>query len=185
MENNSNNFIQKNSPDGALKNMLQGKDFLQSSEWRNFQESVRRKTYDISSEGFWASIIEHTLLLVGKYFYVPRGPVIGEIANNKFQISNKDSISNDQIQNGMQRLINLAKKNGIGWIRIEPNDENVLEIIKNSVGVRFIEPGKEGFNKLNPYGRGKYKITKAPHDMQPRELFIIDITNRKRSSWRI
>jgi len=117
-------------------------DFLQSNQWRKFQESVGRKTYLINSEYFYASIIEHTLSIVGRYFYVPRGPQI--------RIKNYDL----GIKNNLDRLIALAKKVKIGWIRIDPESEEVLELIKKAADC---------------------KVQKAPHDMQPKELFIIDI----------
>jgi len=126
-------FIQDNSPDGG---------FLQSLEWGRFQESVGRRTFNISEENFWANIIEHSLPIVGKYLYIPRGPIL-EISNDKFQISK-----------WMQELTDLAKKNNAGWIRIEPANEKILKIIKKDIG---------------------YKIVKAPHDMQPRELLMVDI----------
>jgi peptidoglycan pentaglycine glycine transferase (the first glycine) len=135
-------------------------DFLQSNQWRNFQESVGRKTFlidtpkDVKSQGdhvprrFYASIIEHTLPVVGRYFYVPRGPVLChlELAEG----SNLDSSTGL----GMTKLIDLAKENKVGWIRIEPENEEILEKIKKATN---------------------YKIQKAPHDMQPKEIFVIDI----------
>jgi lipid II:glycine glycyltransferase (peptidoglycan interpeptide bridge formation enzyme) len=134
-----------------IKNSLMQKnffadEFLQSDEWRKFQESVGRRTFSIFEENFRASIIEHKLPMVGKYFYVPRGPIFNEI------------------QNGMQELVNLAKKNEIGWIRFDAENEEMLESIKNSV---------KDNNYCSPQ---KYKIKKAPHDMQPKEVFVIDIT---------
>jgi peptidoglycan pentaglycine glycine transferase (the first glycine) len=117
MNSNIINFIQKNSSEGG---------FLQSDEWRKFQESVGCKTFCVSDEGFYASIIEHQLPVAGKYFYIPRGP-LGE--------------------GKMEDVINLAKKEKANWIRIDVD-----------------------------YRNSNYKIVKAPHDMQPRELFVIDIT---------
>jgi peptidoglycan pentaglycine glycine transferase (the first glycine) len=131
------NFIQQNSPDGG---------FLQSDEWRKFQEGVGRKTHDISSDNFCASIVEHKLPIVGKYLYVPRGPIY----NLQFTIYNQFSILNDQIK----KLIELAEKNNAGWIRIEPANEEILSAIKKNIN---------------------YKITKAPHDMQPKEILVMDI----------
>ena len=119
-------FIQQNSPDGG---------FLQSEQWRKFQEAVGRRTFNISSDGFYASIIEHRLPIVGKYFYVPRGPIIS--CNMEHETCNME----------FDKLTSLAKKEKAGWIRMDVNYEN-----------------------------SKYKIVKAPHDMQPRELFVIDIT---------
>lgn len=97
------------------------KDFLQSEEWRKFQEAAGRRTFLISD----VSIIKHTLSVVGSYLYVPRGDVSEMIVN----------------------LIELAKKEKAGWIRIDTD-----------------------------YNIGNYKIVKAPHDIQPREIFVIDIT---------
>ncbi len=144
MLNNPEKFIQANSPDGG---------FLQSSEWRKFQAVVGRKTYNISADGFWANVIEHSLPVVGKYFYAPRGPVVQD-TRYKIQDTNKSQNSKSKIENGMQELIDLAEENKTGWIRIELASEEILEKIKNNI---------------------QYKITKAPHDVQPKEIFIVDI----------
>ncbi|MCX6765369.1 MAG: peptidoglycan bridge formation glycyltransferase FemA/FemB family protein [Candidatus Moranbacteria bacterium] len=127
-------FIQKSSPDGG---------FLQSEHWSMFQESFGRKTFHIEQGEFWANIIEHKLPVVGSYFYIPRGPIIG--------ITNYES----GIRNKLNSLVGLAKENKAGWIRIEPANKEVLESIEDSVN---------------------YKITKTPHDMQPKEILILDVT---------
>lgn len=124
--------MEKNSPDGG---------FLQSDWWKKFQSSVGRKTLNIKGENFWANIIEHKLPLVGKYFYIPRG--------NIFKIKDKD------VRNYFDNLVILARENKIGWIRIEPASQEVLEITKKNISL---------------------PIVKAPHEMQPKELFIIDCT---------
>lgn len=98
------------------------KDFLQSEEWRKFQEAAGRRTFFVSG----VSIIEHNLPIVGKYFYIPRGAVS---------------------ENNSEQIINLAKREKIGWVRID-----------------------EDFKNKN------YTVKKAPHDMQPKEVFVIDIT---------
>jgi peptidoglycan pentaglycine glycine transferase (the first glycine) len=133
-----NKFIQGNSPDGG---------FLQSEEWRKFQESVGRKTFHVESEGFWANVVEHKLPIVGKYFYIPRGPIMS--CNTQHETCNK----------GIKNLIELAKRENAGWIRIDANNSS-LDIIRNSVEING--------NKL--------KIVRAPHDMQPREILVMDIT---------
>ena len=113
-------------------------DFLQSKIWRGFQQAVGREVFEVEN----VSIIKHTLPLVGDYFYIPRVEV---------ESSKREVVSD---------LIRLAKENNVGWIRIEPETENALNTIQNSLG------------NLVP----KYKIVKAPHDMQPREAFVIDIS---------
>lgn len=122
--------------------LVQNNNFLQSEEWRKFQEAVGRRTFFISSESFYASIIEHSLPIVGNYFYIPRGPIIN------IQESGK---SEQEIQN----LLELAKKEKAGWARFDPENQEVLEKIKKST---------------------KLKIVKAPHDVQPKQLFMIDIS---------
>ena len=154
MLNDSEKFIQANSPDGG---------FLQSEKWRTFQDSIGRKTHNISAEGFWANIVEHTLPVVGKYFYIPRGPVVQD--------------TNNQIPEQIRKLIDLAEKEKMGWIRIDPAMGNVLEIIKNAVGTDLVSVlgQTQGVGQTQGLPLRRYKIVKAPHDMQPKEIFIIDI----------
>jgi peptidoglycan pentaglycine glycine transferase (the first glycine) len=128
-----NEFLQQNSPDGGI---------LQSSAWQQFQEAVGRKTHVIESAGFSASIIEHALPIVGKFFYIPRGPIL----NFKHQTSNIESLSN---------LLMLAKKEDAGWIRIDTVSEDFVKMVKE--------------NASRP-------IVKAPHDVQAREIFVLDIS---------
>lgn len=133
------------------------KDFLQSEQWRNFQKAAGRRTFLISDESFHASIIEHKLSIVGKYFYIPRWPsarILNSIRRGG-QIPNKSQNTKNQIQN----LINLAKEENVGWIRIEPASEDVLNLLGHQMS--------------------KYKIVKAPHDMQPREILVMDIAKNE------
>ena len=153
------------------------KNFLQSAEWRGFQKSVGRKTFFVESNGsassadrFSASLIEHDLPIVGKYFYCPRGPIFSaeaeRILNSEFRISNEFPMTNDQISNGFKiqnskfkiafsEIIKVAKENNAGWVRIDPENENILNLIKENTDC---------------------KIVRAPHDMQPKEIFVIDIS---------
>jgi len=61
---------------------------------------------------------------------------------------------NEKLKNNFDELIRLAKENNAGWIRIDPETDELLEAIRKNT---------------------KYKIAKAPHDMQPKELYVIDI----------
>ena len=172
MEKDAINFIQSNSPDGG---------FLQSEEWRKFQESAGNRTFHIESQKspssppfekgedfFWANVIEHKLPIVGSYFYIPRGPVMRISNSPSYLISQPEAdppLADNKIPNlksEIKNLINLAKENNIGWIRIEPQNEKTLEVI----------------SKVEPFSiqGSTFETRKSPHDMQPRELFIIDIT---------
>jgi peptidoglycan pentaglycine glycine transferase (the first glycine) len=131
MDEKITNFIRQKSPDGG---------FLQSVEWKKFQESIGRKTYTIQDDSFWANIIEHKLPIVGNYFYIPRGPVM--------------ALNTEQVTYNINSIIKLAKENSAGWIRIEPANEEALKLIKENIN---------------------YKIAKAPHDMQPKEILVMDI----------
>jgi lipid II:glycine glycyltransferase (peptidoglycan interpeptide bridge formation enzyme) len=146
MDNKLNKFIQSNSPDGG---------FLQSDHWRCFQESVGRKTNYISAEDEGeviasANILTHVLPVVGNYFYVPRGFVLAQNAKRKTQ--NQSA----KLKIFFSDLAGLAKNNNIGWIRVEPNSEEELELIRA--------------NLLNGL-----KIKKSSVDMQPREILVLDI----------
>jgi len=151
MENKINNFIQSNSPDGG---------FLQSVYWKKFQESVGRKTYDISASDengeplVCASIITHSLPIAGRYFYIPRGPVIEK---SKIQNPNVKQNPKSKIQIFFNELIDLAGKNNIGWIRIEPDSEEKLKLIQDNLPKNL-------------------KIQKSSVDMQPREILVMGIS---------
>jgi len=136
-------------------------DFLQSEQWRKFQEAAGRRTFLISSNNFHASIIEHNLPIVGKYFYVPRGPIChlersGAESKDLIGLDSSTS-SRGETALGMTKLLDLAKKEKAGWIRIDVSSEGVLK----TLGVQEGHP---------------VSIKKAPHDMQPQEVFLIDIS---------
>ena len=115
---------------------------MQSSVWKQFQEAVGRKTHVIESAGFSASIIEHALPIVGKFFYIPRGPIL----DLEHRSSNIESLSD---------LLMLAKKEDAGWIRIDAVSEYFMEMVKENAS---------------------RSIVKAPHDVQPREIFVLNIS---------
>jgi lipid II:glycine glycyltransferase (peptidoglycan interpeptide bridge formation enzyme) len=141
------NFRWRANEIGTNIKMTNHMNFLQSPEWRKFQEAVGRKTYTSPQPSPYKgggdfSIIEHQLPIVGKYFYVPKWPMAWNMEHGTWNTI-KDEI------------LKLAKVNNAKWIRIEPENEKILKAIKNNI---------------------KYKIAKAPHDMQPRQIFVVDIT---------
>lgn len=119
-------------------------EFLQSREWFGLQEATGKSTVLFEEGDFVANGIVHTLPVVGRYLYVPRGPIV---ENDKLQMPS--------VKKGINNLIALAKEKKVKWVRIEPETEEILEEIKKSI---------------------PYKVVHAPHNMQPREILKIDIT---------
>ncbi|MCK9378521.1 MAG: peptidoglycan bridge formation glycyltransferase FemA/FemB family protein [Candidatus Moranbacteria bacterium] len=119
-------------------------DFLQSEDWRKFQESVGCRTFGVFSGGFSVSIIEHKLPIVGNYFYAPRG----------FVIPAEAGIQDTGCKFLIKDIFNLAKKEKVNWIRFDAKNKDVLRIMEDC----------------------GLKVEKAPHDMQPSQTFVIDIS---------
>ncbi|MDP3957751.1 MAG: peptidoglycan bridge formation glycyltransferase FemA/FemB family protein [bacterium] len=138
-------------------------DFLQSEEWMKFQEATGREVVRLSQDGFSANGIMHTLPLVGKYLYTPRWPS-SRISNYSFESEPEGSSLKVDDQFLISKLIEKAEEKKVNWVRIEPQTEEVLEMIrKEIVTLRLTQSGN-------------LAMTKAPHDVQPRETFVMDIT---------
>lgn len=88
----------------------------------------------------------HVLPVVGKYLYTPRFPGHGVL----------------DLKTVIGEMCVLAQKMQFGWIRIEPETEAVLESWKQQI-LLCANTDELGFKK-------------APHDMQPRETFVVDVT---------
>ncbi len=122
------------------------KEFLQSESWLRLQEAVGKEAVPFGNGDFSANGIVHALPLVGEYLYIPRGP-----RGTNFSAQG-GPVSDGQFS--ISQLIEKAKEQKCHWVRVEPMAEEILEAIKKSV---------------------PYRVVKAPHDMQPREVFKIDI----------
>lgn len=132
--NKTENSNRNNFPKESLNQAVQGKDFLQSRSWADFQKEFGNIVYNISERDFDLNIIEYKLPIVGKYLYVPR----------------RDFSSKEELRS----VVELAKDKNIGWIRLDISNKRVHELI-------------------HELGLG---VKKAPHDMQPRQVFKIDIS---------
>lgn len=97
--------------------------FLQSEEWRAFQEASGRRTFRFENESCFVNIIEHDLPWIGKYWYVPRGPVM----------SNHGAEA-EACENLFAEMAARAEKENIGWLRIEPADESALQSLEKVFG---------------------------------------------------
>ncbi len=151
----------------TLENFLEtfrNEAFLQSEDWRKFQEAEGHKTFHfenvLRSENqkilfcVWANMIEHKLSIVGKYFYSPRGPIIQRGTNN-------GSIEVADFEKSLNSLIQVAKENRAGWIRFDVQSEDDLVLIKKTAQRIFASKTS--------------CLKKSPHDMQPAQILVIDI----------
>lgn len=116
------------------------------------QEATGKQIVSFAENGFSANGIVHELPLVGKYLYVPRGP----------RTVNKEQSAN--IKPAIERLIEIAREKNAKWVRIEPETEELLGVIQKEI------------EALRRAQIDNLRVVKAPHDMQPREIFKIDIT---------
>lgn len=129
-------FLAMHAKDGGL---------LQSEGWRLFQDASGKKTKCLGGSGYLASAILHELPMVGKYLYVPRGPVVREIETDYAQC--------------LAHLVAYGNEVGARWIRIEPASDGFLDHIRRQERVKG--------------------LWKSPHDMQPREVLVLDITRER------
>lgn len=87
----------------------------------------------------------------GVYGFVHTLPLVGSYLY--FPKYPWKDISNFKFQ--ISQILTEARKRNISWIRVEPENESLLVELKEA------------------YGKS---LVKAPHDMQPRENLVIDIT---------
>ncbi len=143
----------------VLQSHIADGGFLQSNEWLHFQELLGHRIFHFEADDCFANIIEYTLPPIGKYWYIPRGPVIinQQLTNNNHQtaINRQQTTSNHKPSEAfLHSIVVKAKQEGVGWIRIEPAKESDL-----SVWEQFPE----------------VSIKKAAHDTQPREILVMPI----------
>jgi len=121
-------------------------ELLQSEEWMRFQETSGRRVVRLLDVRWSANGVAHHLPFVGDYLYVPRGPR---------KRTNKEAAKADGggLGGAMKALLAKAGALGAAWVRIEPESEAALADIRESIPDAY--------------------VTKAPHDMQPKEVLRI------------
>ena len=120
-----------NTQDGGL---------LQSEEWSKFKAETGLKTFLLrTKDSFVASILKYNLPFGLKYFFIPRGPLL--------------SVNNDTVAK-LGELVELAKQEGVSWIRVEPQSQDDLEFLRKNIN---------------------YKIVKTAKDIQPPQTLILNL----------
>ncbi len=97
------------------------RSFLQTTDWLNFQKYIGRKTWRFDDGKIKANIIKHELPLGKSYLYIPHGPAIslGEIQSGL----------KNEVDNFWNYLKDLAKENKSIFIKMEPMEDVVTEVI--------------------------------------------------------
>lgn len=109
-----------------LQSQILDGGFLQSQAWMDFQKLTSKRVFHFEAAGCFANVIEHTLPIVGKYWYIPRGPVVVQNADTK-----------QTIQSFFTEIITQAKQEKIAFIRIEPANEDLMKSWSEISGITF------------------------------------------------
>jgi lipid II:glycine glycyltransferase (peptidoglycan interpeptide bridge formation enzyme) len=91
--------------------------------------------------GFEGHAFVHALPIFGSYLFVPRGPVI-----------DPSRLASEELRD---MLSESARVSRAGWIRVEPQTEEALGILKQAYGA--------------------YRVVAAPRDINPRETFMVSL----------
>ena len=97
------------------------KSFLQTQDWLDFQKYIGRKTWRFDDGKIRANIIQHDLPFGKNYLYIPHGP---EISLGEIQSGLKN-----EVDNFLKYLKDLAKENKSIFIKMEPMEDVVMEVI--------------------------------------------------------
>ncbi len=126
------------------------RSFLQTKEWLDFQKNVGRKTWRFDDGKIRANIIQHDLPFGKNYLYIPHGP----------------EISFDEISGGIKNelaqfvayLKNLARENKSIFIKIEPLDDKVIELL-HSFGF------KKSSKEIQPHRSAVVNLDKSEEEL--------------------
>src|SRR3989338_9654664 len=97
------------------------KSFLQTKDWLDFQKHVGHKTWRFDDGKIRANIIQYKIPFGKNYLYVPHGP---EISFGEIQSGLKN-----EIDNFLKYLKDLGKENKSIFVKMEPLDDVVMEVI--------------------------------------------------------
>lgn len=108
-------FLTTNARDGGL---------FQSDEWARLQAASGHEAHPVQGIGFEGHAFVHTLPFVGRYLFLPRGPIIDSavFASEEFR----------------QQLITIAGTTRSAWIRVEPQTVEALDILRTAFGTEQV-----------------------------------------------
>jgi len=126
--------------------------FLQSPEWELFQRALGKETFRVGRSLF----VVEKLPLGLRYAYCPRGPILTSSP------SVEGEVPEGRRGSWVKNILQEVAKRGCAWIRIEPNSEEELGEAQQNVQ-------RSTFN-------ASVSWRKAPKDVQPREILVMDIS---------
>lgn len=147
--------------------------FLQSREWKKFEELEGRETFWIEGDGFWALAVKEVTPL-GAYLYCPYGPVLGGDESADVSCEGGDDVNDCRKRNGLaferalRSLRELAKEQKAFFVRVEPRLVDDVEKDGGSwekCGLSVEEMEKMGLKKSR--------------DLNPAHTWVLDLT----ASW--
>ncbi len=128
----SRTFLTTQAPDGGL---------LQSDEWARLQVAAGHEALPFAGVGFEGHAFVHTLPIFGSYLFVPRGPIV-----------DSSRLASEELRD---MLSESARVSRAGWIRVEPQTEEALGILKQAYGAD--------------------RVVTAPRDINPRETLMASL----------
>ncbi len=140
------------------------KSFLQTEEWLNFQKSVGRKVWRFDNGKIVANIIRHDLKFGMNYLYIPHGP---EIYLDKITGGLKN-----ELEGFISHLKKIAKEEKSIFIKIEPLQDNVIELI---YGAGFKKSSKE----IQPHRSVIMDLDKPSSDTDPNDYELLGAMHHK------
>lgn len=120
------------------------KSFLQTQDWLDFQKHIGRKVWNFDNGKIKANIIQHDLPLGKNYLYIPHGP--------EFSLGEIHSGLKNEVDNFLKYLKNLGKENKSIFIKMEPMEDVVMELVyRNNLkkSKKSIQPSKTVVIDLN------------------------------------
>lgn len=117
--------------------------FLQTQNWLEFQKHIGRSVWHFDNGKIKANIIRHDLPFRKNYLYIPHGPEI-----------NFNAISgtiNNEVAQFVAYLKNLAKEQKSIFVKIEPIDDKVPEVMH------------------------QFKFKRSSKELQPHKTVILDL----------
>ncbi len=126
------------------------KSFLQTQDWLDFQKHIGRKTWRFDNGKIRANIIKHDLPFRKNYLYIPHGPEI-----------NFNAITgtiNNEVAQFVAYLKNLAQEEKSIYIKIEPLDDKVIELMH---GFGF----KKSFKEIQPHHSVVIDLDKSEEEL--------------------